>query len=635
MKDGFLKVAAASPSLRVADCDYNTAELIAAIDKAAGRGVRLLVLPELAVTSYSCEDLFLQSALLSAAKASLKKLAAATREKNLVAVVGLPLAVDGLLYNAAAVLCGGAVLGVVPKSFIPNYTEFYEARRFAGAPRENTAIELNGETVVFGAKQLFRCRELPEFVLGVEICEDLFTAISPCAWHAKAGATVVANPSASDELVTKPAFRRNLVAVQSAKTTCAYVYANAGPGESTNDVVFSAHDLIAENGALLAESRPFGEGWCETEIDLQRIANDRLRMTSVRGGERPAGYAVTEFSLALEETKLTREVAQRPFVPERGEERAERCEDILNIQCAALAKRLEHAHSDTAVIGVSGGLDSTLALLVTHRAFKAAGRPLSGILGISMPCFGTTSRTKSNAQKLCETLGVTFKEIDITQAVRVHLRDLGHDGATPDVTFENAQARERTQVLMDTANSRNGLVIGTGDLSELALGWCTYNGDHMSMYAVNCSVPKTLVRYLVRHIADGDAALKATLYDILDTPVSPELIPSDGKEMVQKTEEIIGPYELHDFFLYYCVRWGFAPKKILRLAVYAFAGVYEKDEIAKWLRLFYKRFFIHQFKRTCVPGGPKIGSVSLSPRGDWRMPADAVGALWQKELETL
>ncbi|MEA5050425.1 MAG: NAD(+) synthase [Oscillospiraceae bacterium] len=633
MKDGFLKTVSASPDVRVADCAYNTRQIIACIGDAAARGARLLVLPELAITSYSCEDLFLQTALLGQATDSLLEIAAATKGKNIVVVVGLPVAVGGLLYNAAAALCGGEILGVVPKSFLPNYTEFYEGRRFAPAPEENRRIELGGRSVVFGAKQVFCCREMPDFKLAIEICEDMFVALSPCVWHTKAGATVVANPSASDEVVTKPDFRRKLVAIQSAKAGCAYVYCSAGPGESSNDVVFSAHDMIAENGSILAESPPFGEGWCETEIDLQRVMNDRLRTTSVRDGNPPPGYDYTEFSLAVEDAVLTRHIDPRPFVPGDEAERASRCEEILHIQCAGLAKRVEHAHCASAVVGVSGGLDSTLALLVTCRTFAQMGRPATDVVGISMPCFGTTGRTKSNAQKLCETLGVTFREIDIGEAVRVHLRDLGHDGSTADVTFENAQARERTQLLMDTANRDNGLVIGTGDLSELALGWCTYNGDHMSMYAVNCSVPKTLVRYLVRYIADGDASLRAVLYDILDTPVSPELIPSDGEHMVQKTEDIIGPYELHDFFLYYCVRWGFSPRKILRLAVGAFAGVYEKAEIEKWLKLFYKRFFTHQFKRTCVPGGPKVGSVALSPRGDWRMPADAAGALWLRALD--
>ncbi|MEA4911690.1 MAG: NAD(+) synthase [Oscillospiraceae bacterium] len=633
MKDGFLKVASASPDVRVADCEYNTDKIIECIEKAERRRIRLLALPELAITAYSCGDLFLQPTLLEAAKRALLRVTDATKGKNLIAVVGLPVAVNGLLYNAAAVVCGGAILGVVPKSFIPNYSEFYEGRYFSEAPQENTEIPVGGHLVPFGAKQIFRCREMPDFQLAVEICEDLFTAASPCVWHTKAGATVVVNPSASDEVVTKADFRRKLVSIQSTKMGCAYVYCSAGPGESTEDVVFSAHDMIAENGAILAESAPFGEGWCETEVDVQRLMNERLRTTSVRDGDPPKGYLYTDFSLRAEQTALTRRVDAHPFVPSDDAVRAVRCEDIFNIQCAGLAKRVEHTRCAAAVIGVSGGLDSTLALLVACRAYKKLGRAPSGIIAVSMPCFGTTRRTKSNAHKLCEALGVTFRETDIGEAVRVHLRDVGHDGSTPDVTFENAQARERTQLLMDIANRENGLVIGTGDLSELALGWCTYNGDHMSMYAVNCSVPKTLVRYLVRYVADGDAALHDVLYDILDTPVSPELIPSDGKEMPQRTEDIIGPYELHDFFLYYFVRWSFSPEKILRLAAYAFDGVYDKATIEKWLRLFYKRFFAQQFKRSCVPGGPKVGSVALSPRGDWRMPADAVGALWLSALE--
>ena len=633
MKDGFLKSAAVSPSIKVADCEYNTGEIIKAIDEASKKDVSLLTLPELAITSYSCEDLFLQDILLDSAKKSLVKIALATKGKNIVVVVGFPVTVDGKLYNAAAVTTDGEILGIVPKSFIPNYTEFYEGRRFSEAPSDNGTVEIEGKSYPFGTKLLFKCREMPEFVLGVEICEDLFVSVSPSSLHTLAGATVIANPSASDEIVCKPDFRRKLVAIQSGKSCCGYVYCNAHETESTTDVVFSAHNIIAENGSIIAESAPFKQSYCESEIDLNKIENERRRLTSVRYNNSAEGYKTIEFSLKKKEVKLTRRVASRPFIPSNDAERHERCEDILNIQCAALKKRIVHSWAKTAVIGVSGGLDSPLALLVTSRAFQQMGRPAPDIIGISMPCFGTTKRTKSNAQTLCETLGISFREIDISESVKSHLKDMGHDGTTFDVSFENAQARERTQLLMDVANMENGLVIGTGDLSELALGWCTYNGDHMSMYAVNCSVPKTLVRYLVKHIADEDETIKPTLYDILDTPVSPELLPSDGKEINQKTEDIIGPYELHDFFLYYSVRWGFSPKKIMRLAKYAFAGEYTDEEIEKWLKLFYKRFFIHQFKRSCVPNGPKIGSVSLSPRGDFRMPADASSALWLKEFE--
>lgn len=631
MKDGFIKVSAVSPEIKVADVEFNKARIIEAIEKASVEGVVLLVLPELAVTSYSCEDLFLQTKLIESAETAIVEIAKSTEGKNLVAVVGLPLTVNGLLYNSAAVLCGGKILGFVPKSFIPNYTEFYEGRRFSKAPAENGEAIVCGESYPFGTKLLFRCRELKEFVLAAEICEDLFVSVSPSSLHALAGATVIANPSASDEIVCKPDFRRKLVAVQSGKTVTAYIYCNAHETESTTDVVFSAHNIIAENGAILAESEPFKEGYCATEIDLNRIDNERRRTTSVRPNN-AEGYEFIDFSLKKNETELTRAVSSRPFIPSADGERYERCEDILNIISAALKKRVTHSHVKTAVIGVSGGLDSTLALLVTARAFAELKRPATDVIGISMPCFGTTARTKSNAQKLCESLGVTFRETDITDSVKAHLKDMGHDGKTFDVAFENAQARERTQLLMDVANMENGLVIGTGDLSELALGWCTYNGDHMSMYSVNCSVPKTLVRFLVRHMADKNELVKETLYDILDTPVSPELLPSDGKEINQKTEDIIGPYELHDFFLYYAVRWGFAPEKILRLALYAFKGEYDKPTIEKWLRMFYKRFFIHQFKRSCVPNGPKIGSVSLSPRGDWRMPSDASGELWLSSI---
>ncbi len=631
MKDGFLKVSAISPEMKVADVEFNKARIIEAVEKASGENTALLVLPELAVTSYSCEDLFLQTKLIESAASATVEIAKTTEGRNIVVVVGVPLTVNGLLYNAAAVICGGRILGFVPKSFIPNYTEFYEGRRFAKAPTENGEAVVCGESYPFGTKLLFRCREMPEFVLAAEICEDLFVSVSPSSLHTLAGATVIANPSASDEIVCKPDFRRKLVAVQSGKTVSAYVYCNAHETESTTDVVFSAHNIIAENGVILAESEPFKEGCCSTEIDLNRLTNERRRTTSVRPNN-AEGYQVIEFSLKKNETKLTRFVSARPFIPSGDEERRERCEDILNIISAALKKRVNHSRVKTAVIGVSGGLDSTLALLVTARAFAEMGRPATDVIGISMPCFGTTARTKSNAQKLCESLGVTFRETDITSSVKSHLKDMGHDGATFDVAFENAQARERTQLLMDVANMENGMVIGTGDLSELALGWCTYNGDHMSMYSVNCSVPKTLVRFLVRHVADENASVKETLYDILDTPVSPELLPSDGKVINQKTEDIIGPYELHDFFLYYSVRWGFAPEKILRLALYAFNGEYDKSTIESWLKMFYKRFFIHQFKRSCVPNGPKIGSVSLSPRGDWRMPSDASGELWLSSI---
>lgn len=635
MKDGFLKVAAASPELRVADCGFNTESIKKEMDRAHKNGVALLVLPELCVTAYTCDDLFTQRALLQAARRSILELAAYTKGKELVAVVGVPLEHKGWLYNTAAVLCDGELLGVVPKSYPPNYGEFYEQRWFAEAPPANERIEIQGRVYPFGSRLLFRCREMKEFVVGAEICEDLFVTLSPGAFLSLAGATVIANPSASDELVGKPAYRRDLVRVQSRKNIGAYVYCNSPPSESTTDLVYSAHNIIAENGYILKESKPFGPGYAETEIDVQLIEGERKRMTSVRKVAWFDGVETVEFSLKSAETALSRPVSQTPFVPGDPAELATRCEDILDIQCAGLRKRLDATGIPRMVLGVSGGLDSTLALLVALRTAAQMGRPASDVVGITMPSFGTTARTKGNAQKLCELTGASFREIDITRSVQQHLADIGHDGATPDTTYENAQARERTQVLMDVANMENGLVVGTGDLSELALGWCTYNGDHMSMYGVNASVPKTLIRHIVRHVADTEGdALKEVLYDILGTPISPELLPTKDGEITQKTEDVIGPYELHDFFLYYAVRWGFTPQKVRRLAVHAFSGSYSGDEIEKWLKVFTKRFFTQQFKRSCLPNGPKVGSVGLSPRGDWRMPSDASYALWMQMLES-
>ncbi len=634
MQNGFIKVAAKSPDLRVGDCAYNVGRMIEAVGQAAARGVRLLVFPELAVTGYTCGDLLLQRALLQSAQRELARLCEATRGKNMVVLAGLPVQTGGRLYNCAAVLCEGELLGLVPKRYLPNDTEFYEGRHFSPAPdgAPGTAL-VCGREVPFGTNLLFACREIPELVLAAELCADLFVGLSPSEYHALAGATVIANLSASDELVSKPAFRRSLVAIQSAKTVSGYVYCSAGRTESTDDVVFSGHCMVAENGSILDEAAPFGSGYAETELDVQRLDAERRRLAAQRPDPgRP--YLRVPFSLRVQETALTRRINPYPFLPE-GEERAERFDSILAIQCAGLRKRLEHTGAKKAVIGVSGGLDSTLALLVCCRTMREMGRPMTDVLGISMPCFGTTSRTKSNAEALCESLGTSFRTIDIAAAVSQHLADIGHDGKTADVAYENAQARERTQILMDIANAEGGLVIGTGDLSELALGWCTYNGDHMSMYAVNCSVPKTLVRHLVAYIADtgGNGALGAVLRDVLDTPVSPELLPSDGEQIVQKTEDIVGPYELHDFFLYCFVRFGYPPDKIYRLARYAFARQYDPQTIKKWLSAFLRRFFSQQFKRACVPGGPKVGSVSLSPRGDWRMPTDASSTLWMKELE--
>ena len=637
MNDGFLKAAALSPSLRVADCAYNTSQILSQLKDAAARGVRLAVFPEFCLTGYTCGDLFLQRPLQQGALDALEWLLAQTRTLDTVALVGLPLLVHGKLYNCAAVLCGGRLLGLVPKTYLPNYGEFYEKRQFTPGSTEVETVTVCGQEVPFGTSLLFRCRQMPSFVLGVEICEDLWSALPPSTFHALAGATVIANLSASDETVGKAEYRRTLVSNQSARLLCGYLYASAGHGESTQDMVFAGHDLIAENGTLLAETSPFEGGWAETELDCQRMESERARNTSFEPSAE--GYLTVDFDLTLTETPLSRWVDPTPFVPHDERRRAERCELILKMQADGLAKRLEHAHAKTAVIGISGGLDSCLALLVAVRAMKQLGRSTSDVLAVTMPCFGTTRRTRSNAEILCDELAVSFTEIDIANTVHSHFKDIGQDEQVLDVTFENGQARVRTLELMDTANRTGGLVVGTGDLSELALGWATYNGDHMSMYGVNAGVPKTLVRHLVRYEADiaASAELRRVLLDILDTPVSPELLPAKDGEIAQKTEDLVGPYELHDFYLYYVLRFGFGPAKIFRLAKAAFAGraEYPDEVLYRWLRNFYWRFFAQQFKRSCLPDGPKIGSVTLSPRGDWRMPSDACAALWLAELEQL
>ena len=638
MKDGFLKAAALSPALRVADCVYNAGQIVRELQAAAARGVKLAVFPEFCLTGYTCGDLFLQHTLQQGALEGLQTVLDVSRELDTVALVGLPLLVRGKLYNCAAVLCRGRVLGLVPKTYLPNYGEFYEKRQFTAGSAEIETVTVCGQEVPFGTSLLFRCRQMPSFVLGVELCEDLWSALPPSTFHALAGATVIANLSASDETVGKAEYRRALVENQSARLLCGYLYASAGHGESTQDMVFAGHDLIAENGTLLAEAAPFAGGHAETEIDCQRMEAERARNTSFE----PAceGYQTVEFDLPLTETVLTRWVDPTPFIPHNEQLRAQRCELILKMQADGLAKRLEHARAKTAVIGISGGLDSCLALLVAVRAMKQLGRPVSDVLAVTMPCFGTTKRTRSNAEILCDELQVSFTEIDIANTVHSHFADIGQDENVLDVTYENGQARVRTLELMDTANRTGGLVVGTGDLSELALGWATYNGDHMSMYGVNAGVPKTLVRHLVRYEADIAAtpALREVLLDILDTPVSPELLPArDNGEIAQRTEDLVGPYELHDFYLYYVLRFGFGPAKIFRLAKAAFAGrpEYPDEVLYRWLRNFYWRFFAQQFKRSCLPDGPKIGSVTLSPRGDWRMPSDACAALWLAELEQL
>ena len=637
MKDGFLKVSAFSPALRLADCSYNAAQAAALLREAAGRGVKLAVFPEFCLTGYTCGDLFLQRTLQTGALDALSTLLDASKDLDVVALVGLPLQVHGKLYNCAAVLCHGRVLGLVPKTYLPNYGEFYEKRQFTSGSTEVELVTVCGQQVPFGTSLLFRCRQMPSFVLGVELCEDLWSALPPSTFHALAGATVIANLSASDETVGKAEYRRALVANQSARLLCSYLYASAGHGESTQDMVFAGHDLIAENGTVLSENEPFDGGFAETEIDCQRMEAERARNTSFELC--CDSYTTVEFDLEPVQTVLTRRIDPSPFVPGDPQRRAQRCELILKMQADGLARRLEHAHAKKAVIGISGGLDSCLALLVAVRAMKQLGRPTQDVLAVTMPCFGTTRRTRSNAEILCEELKVSFSEIDITNTVRSHFADIGQDESVLDVTFENGQARVRTLELMDTANRTGGLVVGTGDLSELALGWATYNGDHMSMYGVNAGVPKTLVRHLVQYEADiaTSTALREVLLDILDTPVSPELLPAKDGEIAQKTEDLVGPYELHDFYLYQVLRFGFGPAKIFRLAKAAFAGrpEYPDSVLYKWLRNFYWRFFAQQFKRSCLPDGPKVGSVTLSPRGDWRMPSDACAALWLAELEQL
>ena len=637
MKDGFVSVACGAPPLRLADCDYNAEQTFTMMRSAEQAGAKVLVLPELGLTGYTCGDLFYQDALLRGAEQALATVLEATRNLEIVTAVGMPVRVNNKLYNCAVIIQKGSILGIVPKTHLPNYGEFYEKRQFAPAPAEDDYISFCGqEAVPFGAGQIFTCENLPELVLGFEICEDLWAQESPSVAMARAGATVICNLSASNEVLSKDRYRRQLVTTQSAKLLCGYLYASAGEGESTSDVVFGAHQLIAENGTLLGEKR-FENGLLLSEIDVQKLCYERRRTQAFGDAEEKKNYC--GFTLTPVTTKLTRYIAPKPFVPEGKEDRDARCREILLIASLGLKQRMEHTGAKTAVVGLSGGLDSTLAVLITGLAMKMLDRPMTEIVAVTMPCFGTTDRTRNNAVILAEKLGATLRTVDISASVRSHFKDIGHDMADHSVTFENAQARERTQVLMDIANQTGGIVIGTGDLSELALGWCTYNGDHMSMYAVNASIPKTLVRHLVAYLArdnaEKDEALRDVLEDILDTPVSPELLPAVQGQISQKTEDLVGPYELHDFFLYYLLRWGYSPRKIYRLAQYALGGQYSREVILKWLKTFYRRFFSQQFKRNCLPDGPKVGTVALSPRGDWRMPSDAQWTLWQAELETL
>ena len=698
MKDGFIKVAAGTPDVQVADCEFNADKIIEMVHEMEEQGAKVMVFPELCITGYTCGDLFWQETLLEEARAQLLRIAEETEEVDALIFVGLPLEYQGKLYNVAAGLSHGEILGFVPKINLPNYNEFYEARYFTSGEKVDGSITIKkeapelefdtekfagiltgGKVIEFGFDDMdeeydmedeenpdyieddseeedmdeydvsispnlvFTCNEIPKLQVAAEICEDLWVPNPPSVQHAYHGANLIVNLSASDEVVGKDAYRRSLVSAQSARLLCGYIYASAGEGESTQDVVYGGHNLIAENGTILAESRRFVNGVIYADLDINRLNNERRRMTTCQFAPdiTPEGqniyYNEAFFSLEMEETELARKFDSRPFVPDAKVERERRCDEILNIQAMGLKKRLAHIHCQNAVIGLSGGLDSTLALLVTVRAFDMLGMDRSKITAVTMPCFGTTDRTYNNACQLSRCLGATLKEVNIREAVNLHFRDIGHDPQVHDVTYENGQARERTQILMDIANQSGGIVIGTGDLSELALGWATYNGDHMSMYAVNASVPKTLVRHLVRYYADTckDKKLREILLDILDTPVSPELLPPKDGVISQKTEDLVGPYELHDFFLYYMLRWTFTPAKIYRMAQNAFAGEYEDEVILKWLKTFYRRFFTQQFKRSCLPDGPKVGSVAVSPRGDLRMPSDASMKLWMRELDKI
>ncbi|MDO5775532.1 MAG: NAD(+) synthase [Eubacteriales bacterium] len=642
MRDGFIKVAAVTPEVKVADIAFNLAEIKRRIREAAAGGAKLIVFPELSISAYSCRDIFFNDLLLQKSSEALLDIAAFSTDIDALIFVGLPISHKGKLYNVAAAVNKGHVLGLVPKLNVPNYGEFYETRQFIPGFIEPTEIRIGDEFVPFGAGLLFECVGMPELKVGVEICEDLWVPMPPSTQLALNGASVIANLSASNEITGKSAYRRELVADQSARSYSAYIYANAAWEESTTDVVFSGHNVIAEAGTVLKESKLFTTGVIMTEIDLNLIKSRREHMSTFPAAENDyADTFITEtlyFDLEDTETVLTRFIDPHPFVPSDNTRRERRCDEILDIQTYGLMKRIKHTGAKTAVIGISGGLDSTLALIVAVRAFDKLGLSREGVIGVTMPGFGTTDRTYDNAVSLIHELGISFKEINISEAVRLHFKEIEHDESVHDTTYENCQARMRTMLLMDTANKFGGLVVGTGDMSELALGWATYNGDHMSMYGVNAGVPKTLVRYLVAYYADicGSDKVKSILYDVLDTPVSPELLPpeTDGS-IAQRTEDLVGPYELHDFFLYHFLRNNSSPKRIFRLAEYAFGDSYDRETILKWEKNFFRRFFSQQFKRSCLPDGPKVGTVCLSPRGDLRMASDTCSALWLAELEEL
>lgn len=629
MRNGFLRVACATPEIKVADCENNSNNIIGLIKEANDNEASLIVFPELCITAYTCLDLFFQNELLDSAENALIKIVENTKNLDIISIVGIPIKKGGELYNCAAVIYHGEILALVPKSYIPNYAEFQEYRYFSKACDFDTVI-INGKKIPIGSKIIFSCSNIKEFKFGVEICEDLWVKTPPSNFLSDCGANIIANLSASNEIIGKSEYRKDLVKSQSAKLISAYLYANAGFGESTTDLVFPGQNIIAENGIILKESPSFSSGILYAEIDLQKIEEERRRNTIYK-----TNYSTNEISFEYKEKniELTRIFAKHPFVPSDKSILNKRCSEIITIQSMGLAKRLNHIGTNKVVLGLSGGLDSTLALIAVVHAFNTLKLDRKGIISVTMPCFGTTPRTYNNVKKLAKSYNITLKEISITDSVIQHFKDISHDENKYDVTYENAQARERTQVLMDMANQNGAIVVGTGDLSELALGWATYNGDHMSMYGVNSSIPKTLVRFLVSYEADcSNSEVSLILKDILDTPVSPELLPPKNGNIDQKTEEIIGPYELHDFFLYYFIRYAFKPEKILRIAKLAFKGIYSEDVILKWLKIFIKRFFSQQFKRSCLPDGPKVGSVTLSPRGDFRIPSDACANEWLNSI---
>lgn len=636
MRQGFIRTAASTPNIRVADPGYNAEQIYERMQEGAGNQADLMVFPELCLTAYTCGDLFLQDTLLRKAKEELDRLVTRSEGMEMLTAVGLPWQKDGKLYNVAAIFTNGKLLGLVPKTNLPNYSEFCELRHFTPGKRGISMVPWRDGQVPMGTNILFQCTTVPGFVAAAEICEDVWAPCPPSIAHTMAGATVMMNCSASDETVGKDTYREALISGQSARLVCGYVYANAGEGESTQDLVFGGHNIIAGDGICLKVSKRFKNETIYADMDLERIISDRRRMNTHPVTDSD-GYLTVKFSLPDREFDLKRDIDNSPFVPKNDMERQKRCEEILSIQAMGLKKRLEHTKTTSAVLGISGGLDSTLALLVTARAFDMLGLPRNRILAVTMPCFGTTDRTYQNACIMTRKLGAVLREVDIRGSVTRHFEDIGQDLNNHDVTYENGQARERTQVLMDIANQTGGLVVGTGDMSELALGWATYNGDHMSMYGVNASVPKTLVRHLVRFYADtcGEEELSSVLLDVLDTPVSPELLPPEDGVITQKTEDLVGPYELHDFYLYYVLRFGYNPTKIFWMAEKAFEGVYDRETVLKWLKVFYRRFFSQQFKRSCLPDGPKVGSVALSPRGDLRMPSDACSRIWLEELEQL